>query len=107
MPPSLGAAETIQPSHSMTCSQSLAKQSADETQDGWTRSFHEVIEGMTRNDVRVAKQRRREQRVAAQEESTRNEDAKDSLSVKAQRLAMMQQIGRKIPIRPYESYLQQ
>ena len=95
---SLGAAETIQPSHDMTLFQSLVKRSADETQDGRMRLFHEEIEGMTRNDIRVAKQRRREQMVAAQEGSTRNEDAKDSLSVKIRRLRIMQQIGRKIPM---------
>ena len=105
MPPSLGAVETMQASDTMTSSHPWPKKLADETQDGWTRSFHEAIDGMTRNDIRVAKQKRREQRVAVKEGSTRNED--DSLDVKAQRLAMMQQIGMKIPVRPYEQYLQQ
>ena len=83
----------------MISSQSLTKQSVDKTENEWTRSFHEVIDGMTRNDIRLAKQRRRKQRVTLKEGSTRNENEDELTSVKAQRLAIMQEIGRKIPIR--------
>lgn len=96
MLPSIGMLNHTNVNHSIV-TQSTTKQNIIPAQKSYSRSAHEVIDGMTRNDIRVEKMRRRKQRAATEEGIVANENAEGFKGPKAARLEIMQQIGALIP----------